>query len=265
MIFVIEVDGGEIKVQDKDGNYIGSTDDGGVRRLMVDAKIAAGNANLQKVYLVDGVNEIELAVADATAIPANTRSILMMARDPSGNARRLVALKDGDTLNGEYGQSVLARDKTHAARYLLSETDGALIVAAKPPSAPPGTTEFVLAGDTPLTIGPVPNYHETVSAAIGNGINLFIQTVSAGAAGDPTENGSKVELYWREGTGPTDHLITRIYLSGQTVNLVTPNINAARDGTQLTGNGTNTYLVIRRERLSTAAQEIDAEVRGYTE
>jgi hypothetical protein len=72
-------------------------------------------------------------------------------------------------------------------------------------------------------------------------------------------------VYWREGAGPTDHLISRIYLTGQTVNLVLPNVHETRDGTSMTGNGTNTYIVIRRERLSTSAQEIDAEVRGFTE
>jgi hypothetical protein len=173
--------------------------------------------------------------------------------------------KETDTWTTEHGIPVVARDKEDVVRRLVAEEDGTLIVAAKPPSAPPGTTGFVLAADTPLEIGPVPSFHEVVSPAIGNGLDLYLQTIAAGAAGDPTENGSKVEIYWREGATPTNHLISRIYLVGQTVNLVLPNVHAARDGTALTGNGTNTYIVIRRERLSTSAQEIDAEVRGYTE
>lgn len=173
--------------------------------------------------------------------------------------------KEGDSWTTEHGIPGVARDKQNLVRKILSEPDGALIVAAKPPSAPPGTTEFVLAGDTPLEVGPVPNYQESVSAAIGSSVNLYLQSFSAGAAGDPSEKGSKVELYWREGGGPTDHLISRIYLVGQTVVQTLPNVNKARDGTQMTGDGSTTKLVIRRERLSTSAQEIDAEVRGYTE
>jgi hypothetical protein len=173
--------------------------------------------------------------------------------------------KDGDSWTTEHGIPVVAHDKQDLVRKILAEPDGALIVAAKPPSAPPGTTSFVMAADTPLSVGPVPTFHETVSPAIGASVGLYLQTIAAGAAGDPTENGSKVEVYWREGSTPTDHLISRIYLSGQTVNEVLPNVNEARDGTALTGNGSNTYLVIRRQRLSTAAQEIDVEVRGYTE
>jgi hypothetical protein len=173
--------------------------------------------------------------------------------------------KEADSWTTEHGLPVIARDKQNLVRRLFAEADGTLIVAAKPPSAPPGTTAFVLAADTPLIVGPVPNFRETVSPVIGNGLELYLQTVSAGAAGDPSENGSKVEVYWREGATPTDHLITRIYLSGQTVNEVLPNVHHSRDGTALTGNGSNTSLVIRRERLSVSAQEIDAEVRGYTE
>lgn len=263
MIFVVEIDGGEIKIQDKDGNFIDSTLDGAVRRLLtqvkgeakvqdkdgnlidsvvdgstrrllVDARIAASGTK-QKVYLIDGVNEIELAVVDDAALPANTRGLVFSAVDGS------------DTV-----------------RFVCCDAEGKLRVAAQPPSPPPGTTEFVLASDTPLAVGPNPSYQESESAAIGNSDNLYIQSFSAGAAGDPSEKGSKVEVYWREGVGPTDHLIGRIYLSGQTVVQTLPDVNKTRDGTALTGDGSTTKLVIRRERLSNSAQEIDAEVRGYT-
>jgi len=226
MLFIVEVDGGQIKVQDKDGNLIDSEVEGALRRLLVGSR----------AHLVDGVNKVELAVVHDTAVPANTRGLLVMGADSQDVARRL-----------------------------LTDGEGKLKVAAQPPSPPPGTTPFVLAGDTPLSVGPVPNYQEAVSAVISNGTKLYLQTVAAGAAGDPSENGSKVEVYWREGSPAVNHLITRMYLTGQTVNLVLPDAHTARDGTEMTGNGSNTYLVIRRERLSTAAQEIDAEVRGYTE
>jgi hypothetical protein len=189
-----------------------------------------------RIALVDGVNDLELAVADGTAIPANTRGLLLSGADAEDVARRL-----------------------------LCDGEGKLKVAAQPPTPPPGTTEFVLAQDeAELDVGPVPAFHETVSAAIANGEDLYLQSVSGGAAGDPSEKGSKVEVYWREGAGPTDHLIARIYLLGQTVVQTLPDVNKARDGTQLTGDGSTTKLVLRRERLSTSAAEIDGEVRGYT-
>jgi hypothetical protein len=174
-------------------------------------------------------------------------------------------VKHGDTLGATHpGLAVFGRDAELKSRVVLTEVDGTIRVASQPPSAPPGTTEFVLAGDTPLEVGPNPTFQESESAAIENGVNLFLQSLAAGASGDPSEKGSKVEIYWREGGGPTDHLISRVYLSGQTVYIILPNVNQARDTTAMTGDGTTTKLVIRRERMSTSAQEIDAEVRGYT-
>lgn len=248
MFYVVEVDNDGFKVYDSGGTLIDPAKDSSVQSVLT---------ALTAIKDTDGIKKI------TDALPTGDNTI---GRVKLTDGTYLLLLRaEGDAWTTQPGIPIVARDKEDVVRRLIAEEDGTLIVASKPPSAPPGTTPFVLAGDTPLEIGPVPAYHETVSPAIGNGLNLYLQTIAAGAAGDPTENGSKVEVYWREGTGPTNHLITRIYLSGQTVNLVLPNVNAARDGTALTGNGTNTYLVIRRERLSTAAQEIDAEVRGYTE
>jgi hypothetical protein len=190
-----------------------------------------------RIALVDGENGVELAIADGVAVPANTRALLAAAADSEG-----------------------------IGRVLLCDGEGKLKVAAQPPTAPPGTTEFVLAQpEAELEVGPVPTFHETVSAAIPDGENLYLQTFVVGASGDPSEKGSKVEIYWREGATPTDHLISRIYLQGQTVVQTLSDVNKARDGTTLTGDaGGTTKLVIRRERLSTSAAEIDAEVRGYT-
>lgn len=44
MIFVVEVDGGEIKILDKDGNALASVLDGTTRRLAVDAKVLGGES-----------------------------------------------------------------------------------------------------------------------------------------------------------------------------------------------------------------------------
>lgn len=75
-------------------NTVGVLDDSGTYRLRVDAKIAAGNANLQKVYLVDGVNEIELAAVPDAVIPANTRSLLAAGTD-GASARVLSVTTEG--------------------------------------------------------------------------------------------------------------------------------------------------------------------------
>jgi hypothetical protein len=188
-----------------------------------------------RIALVDGVNDLELAVAHGVAVPADTRGLLAMAADGQGSARRI-----------------------------LCDGEGKLKVAAQPPTAPPGTTPFVLPGDTPLVVGPVPVYEESASAVIGNGVKLYLQTLLAGAAGDPSEKGSRVEVLWEEGATPTRHLVTRVYVLGQSVLYTFPDVQVARDGTAMTGNGSNTKLILRRERLSVAAAEIDAEIRGYT-
>jgi hypothetical protein len=141
-----------------------------------------------------------------------------------------------------------------------------LKVATRPQGIPAGTTEFVLAqDDVDLEVGPTPSYDETESAVIDNGHTLYLQSISSGAAGDPSEKGSKVEVYWREGAGPTDHLIDRLYVIGSSIQIQLPATSKARDGTDFVGDGSTTKVVIRRERLSTSAQEIDAVVRGYTE
>jgi hypothetical protein len=116
-----------------------------------------------------------------------------------------------------------------------------------------------------MEIGAPPAYHEEESAVIDNAVNLYLQVFSSGAAGDPNERGSRVDILWREGAGPTDHVVSRMYIGGQSLSFTLPDVNLARDGTQMTGNGTNTKLVIRRYRLSNADSEVDAEVRGYTQ
>lgn len=187
------------------------------------------------VILYDA-NSVAMAVERGVAIPAGTRTLLFAGEGVDGKAYTIQV-----------------------------EEDGKLRVASTPPTPPAGTTEFVLSADSPLEVGPNPTFQEKTSAAIANGETLKLQFVAGGAQGDPSESGSKVEVYWEEGAGPTRHLVERIYLSGATVYVSLPDVSKARDGTVMTGDGTNTKLVIRRERLSNSAQEIDAVVRGYTE
>jgi hypothetical protein len=56
-----------------------------------------------------------------------------------------------------------------------------------------------------------------------------------------------------------------MYIGGQSLSFTLPDINEARDGTQMTGDGSTTKLVIRRYRLSNADSQVDVEVRGYTQ
>jgi len=211
-------------------------DTDGIKKI-TDA-LPAGTNEIGRVrgFLYDDVNNVALAVAPEVTIPANTRGLLLLGQGYDGKA---------------YPP-------------LISE-EGRVSVSSAPPSPPPGTTEFVLSGDSPLTVGPNPTYQETESSVIGSGVSLKIQFFAAGAEGDPSEGGSKVEIYWREGATPTDHLVERLYVSGSTVYETLPDTNTARDGTTMVGNGSNTKLVIRRKRLSNSGQEVDAVVRGYTE
>lgn len=211
-------------------------DTAGIKKI-TDA-LPAGSNEIGRVrgFLYDDVNNVAMAVAQDVAIPANTRSLLFSGRSYDG--------------------------KSHIAE--VSDI-GRVSVTAFPISAPPGTTPFVVAADSPLEVGPNPSFEETLGAIVADDTDLHVQFFAAGAAGDPSEKGSKVEIYWREGSPATDHLVERVYVSGSTVSLTLPDTNLARDGTTMVGNGTNTRLVVRRERLSTSAQEIDAVVRGYTE
>ena len=225
-----------------------------------DTKLGTIDSTLDSIKDTDGIKKI------TDALPTGDNWI---GRVRLGDGTNPVGVfTDGDTLSdSEYTLAkFVGRDSENKARFLLTEADGTLRTASQPPSAPPGTTEFVLAIDeADLEIGAPPTYHEEESSVIGSGVELYLQLFVAGAAGDPSERGSRVDILWREGAGPTDHVIERAYVSGQSVTTILPDVNKARDGTTLSGNGTNTKLVIRRYRLSNSDQEVDAIVRGYTE
>jgi hypothetical protein len=120
------------------------------------------------------------------------------------------------------------------------------------------------AGGTPVTFAQndanldVSSSHDT-TYTITNTKTFVVQQVVVGAEGDPNEKGSKVEIYYNNGT---EHLVDRIYISGTSLYGSYPDTSEARDGTSLVGNGAHT-LIIRRTRLGGAALEIDAVVRGY--
>ena len=225
-----------------------------------DGRLATIDAVLDSIKDTDGVKKI----TDPLPVGDN-----IIGRVKLSDGTHVLLLKaDGDSWTTDYGLPVVSRDSSDTVRRLLSETDGALIVASRIPVAPPGTTPFTLAvNEAELNVGAggdVASPNTTLGSIIGSGVDVYVQNIGVGTEGDSSENGSVVEVYWREGAGPTDHLIDRIYVMGETVDVQLPNVHTARDGTALTGNGTNTRLAVVRKRLSLAALEIDFVVRGYT-
>jgi hypothetical protein len=131
--------------------------------------------------------------------------------------------------------------------------DGKVQVIVNPP-VPAGGTAVKVVNDTPLSMTGT----NDASHTIGTGKTFTLVSVIVGSEGDSTEKGSKVEVYYDNGT---EHLITREYVSGFTVQ-VSPNTDTTRDNVSMAGTGTET-IIVRRTRLSGGAQEIDAIVQGY--
>jgi hypothetical protein len=146
---------------------------------------------------------------------------------------------------------------------LLVNSEGALHIVGKvstgPPPTPPATTAVLIDASSPLSIGGGTSPDDT-TYTIPNGQTFTLQSLQAGSEGDSTESGSRVEVWYDDGT--TEHLVTREYVSGFTVEIF-PDTNEARDGTVMTGDGSTKLIIVRRERLSGGALEIDAVAKGY--
>ena len=123
---------------------------------------------------------------------------------------------------------------------------------------PTGSTQKIIAADNPLS---VTNEHDT-SWIIPDGKRFYLQQIQAGASGDPTEKGSAIEVFFNNGA---DHLIARIYITGETVHVPLPEVAKTRDDLDLDGSGTSNSIKVKRRRISGAGQEIDALVIGYYE
>lgn len=122
---------------------------------------------------------------------------------------------------------------------------------------------MTVVADTPLAISQAQSPFLS-EWEIPNGEKLVLQQMIAGCQGDPSADGSKVEVYYWNGS--TETLVDRIYVTGQTQFGNYPDTDTARDGTQLDGMPTAGEGTIRiyRSRLSNSSQEIDAVLRGYT-
>lgn len=176
-----------------------------------------------------------LAVADDTAIPGATKALLIAARSADGKAR-----------------------------FLNADEDGVVSVSNRLPTAPPGTTPVTIAQpENELSIaGGVQNPHDT-EYTIANGKTFKLQLVAAGGGGDPTENGSRVDVVYYDGTA--EHIVTRLYVGSASVFQSFPDSGTARDGTAMVGDGSTKKIILRRIRLSQATLEVDAEIRGFEE
>jgi lipopolysaccharide export system protein LptA len=145
--------------------------------------------------------------------------------------------------------------------YDVAEQVYRLAVTAKvtisSPEAPPNTTEVVISADDPLEV----SISDDTTYTITSGSVLHIQQLVAGAAGDPNEKGSKVEVLYSSSIG--EHLVERVYVIGETQFGSYPDTSTARDGTPLSGSGASELIIFRRSKLGGTAREIDAVLRGF--
>lgn len=118
---------------------------------------------------------------------------------------------------------------------------------------PPATNAAVIFADTPLTVG-----NDDTTFTIPNGETFHLQEIVAGNE-DPTK-GAVIEVLFDDGS---EHLIARVYINGETIIIPYTDVIEARDGTSLTGNGSN-EIIVRRVKYSGSNIAIDAVVRGYT-
>jgi len=133
--------------------------------------------------------------------------------------------------------------------YRLEITGKVSVVGALPP---PSTTAVDIFADTPLTVGS----HDT-TWTIPSGETFRLQNITVGNE-DPTK-GAVTEIIFDDGT---EHVVERVYTTGQSISISFPDETTARDGTTMTGNGTNT-IIVRRAKYSGTNIAIDAVVRGY--
>jgi len=203
------------------------------------------------------------------ATSANQTNGTQKAQIVDGDNAPATVPQAGDTaIAADRGFPVQGKTEADVFRWLLVEDTGKLVTASSPPQPPAGTTPFGLAVvESEIEVGSggdVSSPHDTDSAIIANGDTLFLQLALVGTEGDPAESGSKVEVYWVEGAGVVEHLVERFYIDGATNSYPLPDLQEARDGEAMVGNGTNTFLRVRRIRFSNTAKEVDFDVRGYT-
>lgn len=177
------------------------------------------------------------SVKDGVAIPALTPGLITAGKADDGKARYLETRFD-------------SADNVHRL-----QVSGKVSLVAS--SGPPTAVNVQLVSDTPLIIAATSTHSYTITA----GKTFTLIQVEAGAEGDPTENGTKIEVIYKD-AALVEHLITRVYVAGFSQFFIFPTTSKTRDGTTMTGTGTQ-QILLRRTRLSGGSLEVDALVRGF--
>lgn len=203
----------------------------------LETKVAT-EATLASIKNTDGIKKI------TDPLPAGTNEIGKIAQGTKA------AAADGwpQVLYDASGNPVTVTDDAGVFRL---EIGGKVAVTGATP--PPSTTPVQINADTPLSVGT-----NDTTFIIPNGETFFLQEVVAGNE-DPTK-GAVVEVLFDNGT---EHLIARVYISGQTRSIGYTDLDTARDGTALLGDGVDT-IIVRRAKFSGSNIAIDAVVNGYT-
>lgn len=202
--------------------------------------VAAIQTLLTSIKDTDGIKKI----TDGVQLNAGTAEI--------GKVAQGTKAADADgwpvVIRDTSGNAVTITDD--AGVYRLQIEGKVQVTGATPP---PATTPVQINAATPLSVG-----SNDTTFTIPNGETFFLQEITAGNE-DPTK-GAVVEVIFDDGT---EHLVARIYINGQTISIGYTDLEEARDGTALDGNGTNT-IIVRRAKFSGSNIAIDAVVRGYT-
>jgi hypothetical protein len=206
-------------------------DTAGVKKI-TDA-LPIGDNRIGRIKLTDDTNLLVIqAGGQAYTLP--------YAEDQSGTLRRFEVIEDPSEA-GKYDLSIVGK-----------------VSISKPPT-PDGGTPKTVSADTPLEISQAVSPHDT-EYVITDAKTFTIQQIVIGCQGDPSADGSSVEIIYYDGT--TEHLVERLYVMGASVPFY-PDTSTSRDGLAMTGNGTSKKVIVRRIRLSNSNQEIDVVLRGY--
>lgn len=134
------------------------------------------------------------------------------------------------------------------------------IVVPYPITCPPAATAVNIYASDPLELSNSNSPHDT-SYTITNGKYFKLQRIIMAAGKDPSEKGTMIELIYKDST---EHLVCRLFIDQTTSEMQFADLDKARDGTSMAGNGSYT-MILRRTRLSSASQHIDVHVQGYVE
>lgn len=129
-------------------------------------------------------------------------------------------------------------------------------VTIVPARTPDNGESRTIYADTPLEV----DDDHTTSYTIPDGKVFFLREVTVGTESHPSEKSLRVDVVYYDGSA--EHLVHRVYSSGQTVTIPCE-ASTARDGASLVGNGSTKKIRVKRMVLSGRDREMDVVVRGY--